>query len=145
MQIHTNDIFERNDMNYTTNDYAALVLRSALGLMLIAHSLLKFFVFTLAGTAGFFDSVGFPGWTAYVVAPFELVAGLALVLGVYTRAFALATIPVLLGALLVHSGNGWLFTNKNGGWEYPAFLVCAAITVALLGGGRAAVIKNAQA
>jgi putative oxidoreductase len=132
-------------MNYTTNDYAALLLRNALGLMFVAHSLLKFFVFTLAGTAGFFDSVGFPGWTAYVVAPFELAAGLALVFGIYTRGVALVTLPVLLGALLVHSGNGWSFTNKNGGWEYPAFLVCAALTVALIGGGRIAVTKSVQA
>ncbi len=131
-------------MNYTTNDYAALLLRNALGLMFVAHSLLKFFVFTLAGTAGFFDSVGFPGWAAYVVAPFELIAGLALVFGVYTRSAALATLPVLMGAVLVHSGNGWLFTNKNGGWEYPVFLVCAAVTVALIGGGRIAVTKASR-
>ncbi len=128
-------------MNYLHNDYAALVLRSALGLMFLAHGLLKFFVFTLAGTSGFFESLGFPGWAAYIVAPFEVLAGVALILGVATRWVAMASVVVLLGALVVHSSNGWLFTNKNGGWEYPAFLVLAAIAVALQGGGRIAATK----
>jgi putative oxidoreductase len=132
-------------MNYSTNDYAALTLRNTLGLMFVAHGLLKFFVFTLAGTAGFFESVGFPGWAAYIVAPFEVLAGVALIFGIYTRWVAAASVVVLLGALLVHIGNGWLFTNKNGGWEYPAFLVFTAITVALLGGGRIAVTKPVTA
>lgn len=130
-------------MNYSHSDYAALTLRSALGTMFLAHGLLKIFVFTLAGTAGFFESVGFPGWAAYIVAPFEVAAGAALILGIATRPVAVASLAVLLGALVVHSGNGWLFTHKNGGWEYPAFLVFAAITVALLGGGRIAVTKPA--
>jgi putative oxidoreductase len=43
---------------------------------------------------------------------------------------------VLLGATWVHSGNGWLFTAPNGGWEYPAFLTLAAVVVGLIGAGR---------
>ena len=48
-----------------TAPYAALVLRVSLGVMFIAHSLiLKYFVFTLPGTAQFFQSVGLPARTA---------------------------------------------------------------------------------
>ena len=47
-----------------SQDYAAFILRISLGLMFIAHGLLKVVVFTLPGTVGFFESVGFPGWTA---------------------------------------------------------------------------------
>jgi putative oxidoreductase len=112
-------------------DFAAVLLRSTLGAVLIAHSLLKFMVFTLSGTAGFFESVGFPGWTAYVVAPTELLLGFALILGFHVRATALITLPILLGAFIVHLNNGWLFTNKNGGWEFPAVLVLMAVVVAL--------------
>ncbi len=57
-------------------------------------------------------------------------------LGIYTRWTAIALLPVLLGALSVHAGNGWLYTNANGGWEYAAFLAVAAIAQAVLGGGR---------
>jgi putative oxidoreductase len=128
-------------MKPNTTDYAALALRLALGTMFLAHGLQKLLVFTLPGTAGFFESVGFPGWTAYIVAPAELLAGLALVAGFQSRWVALAGIPILLGALAVHIGNGWGFSNPKGGWEYPAFLVVTAAVVALLGGGRIAVTK----
>lgn len=119
----------------TTNDYAALILRVALGVMFIAHGLLKVMVFTLPGTVGFFESVGFPGWTAYAVTAAEIGGGVLLIAGVGVRAVSIALLPILLGALYVHFGSGWLFTNENGGWEYPAFLVIAAIVQALLGPG----------
>lgn len=128
-------------MKPNTTDYAALILRLALGVMFLAHGLMKFIVFTLPGTAGFFESVGFPGWTAYVVAPAEVLAGVALIVGFQSRWVALAGIPILLGSLAVHAGNGWSFSNPNGGWEYPAVLVVTAAVVVLLGGGRFAFTK----
>ncbi len=131
-------------MTHKTSDYAALLLRLSLGGMFLAHGLLKILVFTLPGTAGFFESVGFPGWAAYIVAPAELLAGLALIAGFQTRWVALAGIPILLGALAVHAGNGWSFTNAKGGWEFPLFLVLTAVVVALLGGGRIAVTPVAE-
>lgn len=121
-----------------SQEYAALVLRIGLGIMFIAHGLLKIMVFTLPGTAGFFESVGFPGWTAYVVAYAELGGGLLLISGFAVRAVSLALIPVLLGATYVHLGNGWLFNNEGGGWEYPAFLTLATGVQALLGPGKLA-------
>lgn len=69
----------------------------------------------------------------------ELVGGALILIGAWSRWVAAALVPVLLGALSVHAGNGWLFTNANGGWEYPAFLTAAAIAQALLGDGRYAV------
>ena len=52
--------------NTTPNsaDNAALILRGALGTMFIAHAALKYFVFTMAGASGFFESVGLPGMLA---------------------------------------------------------------------------------
>jgi putative oxidoreductase len=118
-----------------TSPYAALLLRVALGVMFVAHGLMKWLVFTLPGTAQFFASVGFPGHLAYVVTPFEIVAGALLVLGVRTRLVALASVPVLIGAASVHAGNGWVFSAQNGGWEYPVFLVVLALVQSLLGDG----------
>ena len=119
-----------------TNDYAGLVLRIGLGAMFIAHGLMKVLVFTLPGTVGFFESVGFPGWTAYVVVYAEIGGGILLLTGIAVRAVSLALIPLLLGATFVHLGNGWVFSNANGGWEYPAFLTLATIVQALLGPGK---------
>jgi putative oxidoreductase len=115
--------------------YAALLLRTSLGVMWIAHALLKLFVFTLPGTAQFFESVGFPGWLAYPVFAAELGGGVALVLGVYARQVALALVPVMAVAASVHLGNGWVHTSAGGGWEYPVFLVAASIVLWLLGDG----------
>lgn len=66
---------------------------------LFAHGfVLKYMTFGLAGTAGFFESIGFPGWTAYLVFFGETAGALALILGIGTRWVSLATLPILLGA-----------------------------------------------
>jgi putative oxidoreductase len=114
---------------------AALLLRLSLGTMFVAHALLKLFVFTLPGTAQFFASLGLPGVLGYVIFAAELVGGLLLILGVRVRAVALALVPVMLGATFVHLGNGWLFSAKGGGWEFPAFWTASLIVQALLGEG----------
>ena len=118
--------------------YGAALLRITLGLILLAHALLKLLVFTLPGTVSFFAGQGFPGWLAYPVVFVELVGGAALIVGFEARLVALAVLPVLLGALTVHAGNGWLFTAPKGGWEYPALLAVIAVIVALLGDGALA-------
>ena len=118
-----------------TAPYAALLLRLSLGGMFLAHGLLKVLVFTPAGTAGFFASLGLPGWLAYPTMGAEILGGLLLIAGVQTRHVALALLPILIGAIWVHSGSGWLFSNENGGWEYPLFLTVAAAAQALLGDG----------
>ena len=117
------------------SQYAALLLRVTLGSILIAHGLLKPLVFTMAGTVQFFESVGFPGFLAYVTVVIELVAGTLLILGYRTREASLAAVPVLIGAASVHISNGWVFSAPNGGWEYPVFLAIAAIVQSLLGDG----------
>ena len=122
-----------------TAPYAAFVLRVALGLMFIAHALLKYYVFTLPGTAQFFQSLGLPGVLGYVTFFAELVGGGLILAGVGTRWVAAALVPVLLGATWAHVGNGWLFSAKGGGWEYPAFMTLTALAQALLGDGAYAV------
>jgi putative oxidoreductase len=118
-------------------DLAALLLRTGLGVMFVAHALLKYFVFTLPGAAKFFESLGLPGGLAYVTFGAELIGGAMLIAGVYTRAVAFALVPILIGATWAHAGNGWLFSSPKGGWEYPAFLTLATIVLGLLGNGAA--------
>ena len=117
-------------------DLATGLLRTGLGVMFMAHALLKYFVFTLPGTAQFFESLGLPGFLGYVTVAAELVGGVMLIMGAYTRVVAFALVPVLLGATWAHFGNGWLFTAPNGGWEYPAFLTLATVVAGLLDGKR---------
>jgi putative oxidoreductase len=122
-------------MNQTTA-YGTALLRVSLGLMFIAHSvLLKYFTFTLPGTAAYFGSIGLPPQLAYLVFTLEAVGGVLLVLGIGTRYVAMALLPILIGATWAHSGNGWVFSNNGGGWEYPLYLVILTVAQALLGSG----------
>ncbi len=119
-----------------TAPYAALMLRVALGGLFLAHASLKLFVFTPAGTAQFFASVGVPGALAYVTIAAEVLGGIALILGLQTRVVALALTPILLGAIAtVHGSAGFFFDDAHGGWEYPAFWIVALLVQALLGDG----------
>lgn len=120
-----------------TAPYASLLLRLALGILFLAHFGLKFFVFTPAGTAKFFASLGLPGGLAYVTMAVELVGAIALILGIYTRIVAIVLIPILLGAIFtVHGPAGFFFTNPNGGWEFPAFWIVGLLALALTGDGK---------
>jgi putative oxidoreductase len=123
-----------------TAPYAALILRITLGILFLAHAGLKFFVFTPAGAAQFFGSLGLPPALAYLTILVETVGGLALILGFYTRWVSLALIPVLLGAIaFVHGPAGFFFNNPNGGWEYLALWIAALAAQAMLGDGALAV------
>ncbi len=115
------------------------LLRVTLGVAAISHGLLKVFVFTLPGTVAFFESLGLPGFLAYITALVEIVGGLALVVGFQTRLVSLAMIPILLGAFWAHSGNGWVFSNAGGGWEYPLFWALTLAAQTMLGSGAYAV------
>ncbi|MGO4573774.1 DoxX family protein [Microvirga sp. 2TAF3] len=119
-----------------TAPYAALVLRIALGILFLAHAGLKIFVFTPAGTAQFFGSLGLPPALAYLIILVEVAGGVALILGFYARIAALALIPILLGAIFtVHGPAGFFFTNPKGGWEFLAFWIAGLLAQALIGDG----------
>ena len=116
--------------------YAALILRLTLGALFLVHAGLKILVFTPAGTAQFFGSLGLPPVLAYLTMAAEIFGGLCLILGLFTRFAALALVVVLVGAIAtVHGANGFFFTNSGGGWEYPLFWLCAQAALVLAGSG----------
>ncbi|RYH11311.1 DoxX family protein [Tropicimonas sp. IMCC6043] len=119
----------------TPSDYAAFALRVSSGILFLAHGLMKVQVFTIAGTVAYFESIGLPAIVAYFTIFAEIAGGLALILGVATRLVSLALVPILLGAVWAHSGNGWVFSAEGGGWEYPLFWAVAQATLVLLGSG----------
>jgi putative oxidoreductase len=124
-------------------DLAALILRIGMGVLFVAHGLvLKVLTFTPAGTVHYFESIGYPGFVAWLVMAAEIGGGFALLLGLYSRWVALGLIPLLLGAMNQHLGNGWVFTSPNGGWEYPAFWTLTLVVQALLGDGRYSVVQR---
>jgi putative oxidoreductase len=123
----------------TTIPYAITALRLTNGIALLAHgAVLKLAGFGLAGTMGYFASIGYPPALGAVVTFAEILAGLALIAGVGVRWVSLAALVILLGALMQHLPNGWVFTAKGGGWEYPAFWAAALLAQAGLGAGALA-------
>ena len=110
-----------------TAPYAALVLRVALGVMFIAHSLiLKYFILRCpARRSSSSRSACPPRWRTSRSGPS------CSAVSRWSRASRLAgwpwrSIPILAGATWVHIGNGWVFSNANGGWEYPVFLIAGS-------------------
>lgn len=126
-----------------TAPYGLFILRLTLGLLFLAHAWLKVFVFTPAGTAQFFGSIGLPAWLAYVTIVIEVLGAVALILGFHSRVAALALAPILLGAIItVHGPAGFFFNNPNGGWEYLALWIVSLLAVALMGDGAFAVRRS---
>jgi putative oxidoreductase len=116
--------------------YGTLLLRFALGVLFLAHGMLKLLVFKSSGTASYFRSLGLPGAVGYLTMAAEIGGGSLLVLGVATSLVAIALVPLILGTVvMVHGAKGWLFSNEGGGWEYPAFWAVALVVQAMLGSG----------
>ena len=124
--------------------YGVLLLRVLTGVLFIVHGLTKLFLVTPAGTAGYFASLGLPGFLGYLVMILELVGGVVLVLGIYTRPLAIVFGLELLGAALFgHVKNGFSFAAPNGGgWEYPVFWALVMFAIALLGDGAKALVPS---
>jgi putative oxidoreductase len=131
----------------TQFQWGAALLRISLGVMYFTHAVvLKVFMYGIADTIAFFESIGLPSFTAIAVIAAETVGGVLLILNVRTRWVALTLLPILIGATWVHARNGWVFSNEGGGWEYPVFLIAASIVVALQAPARAVVaIRKSEA
>jgi putative oxidoreductase len=122
------------------------LLRIVLGVLLIPHGCQKFFGwFGGAGFARFtqiFDNIGYrPGafWVT-LVAGTELIGGLMLVFGVFTRFAALAVTIFMLNAVWVTSAKGFFWTA--GGMEYSILILAVALVFLVKGGGECSVDKG---
>lgn len=126
-------------IDHKTAPLGILALRVTTGSLFLVHGLIKLFVFTPAGTAGFFESLGLPGALGYLTMVFEILGGLALILGIKTRLVSAAFVPLLLGAAIFgHGSAGFNWSNAGGGWEYPVMWAVVQAALALLGDGPSA-------
>ncbi|MFC5711933.1 DoxX family protein [Thalassorhabdus alkalitolerans] len=110
------------------HEIGSLLLRVTLGIVFLAHGLDKF-QGGIENTAGWFDSIGIPGFLAYVVALVELVGGIALILGFGTRIASLLLGLIMIGAIVtVQLPAGFL-----GGYAYDLVLLIIAVHLFLNG------------
>jgi putative oxidoreductase len=111
---------------------ALLVMRLALGAVMVAHGYQKVF-------GGFHHhvqvvtSLGLPAWMAYLSAFTEFFGGLLVLFGLFTRCAAFAIcIDLSVAIAKVHFHNGLL---GNGGYEFPLALAALAFGLIFFGGG----------
>jgi putative oxidoreductase len=118
-------------------DFGALVIRVALGAMLVAHGGNKVWgPGGLAGTAAWFEALGLrpAAVHARIAACAELAAGCALVAGLLTPLACAVTVGLMVVAALTdHRGKG--FFVFKGGWEYVGLVGAVAVALAAFGPG----------
>jgi putative oxidoreductase len=115
------------------------MLRIVLGVILIPHGCQK--AFGWFGGAGFarfsqiFESIGYkPGalWVTLIILV-EIVGGLCLMLGLFTRAVSLLVALFMANAIWVTSAKGFFWTAQ--GYEYSLLLLAVALVFTVRGGG----------
>jgi putative oxidoreductase len=124
-------------------DAGKLLLRLTVGLLVLLHGIAKI----VGGPdyiIGTVEKAGLPGWLGYAVYLGEVVAPIAMILGVWTRVAALVVAANMAVAIaLVHMGELFLL-SKTGGWalELQGMFLFTALAVAMIGPGRYAVTRS---
>lgn len=119
-----------------------LVLRIALGLLILLHGISK----VMHGTGainGMVASAGLPPMFGYLVYVGEIVAPMLVLLGIWARLGGLIiAVNMIVAIILVHQSQ-LLSLNKQGGWslELQGMFLFGALAVALLGAGKYAMGK----
>lgn len=131
----------------TIKKVAFVLARILLGTIVIAHGWDKFAITGLEGISGYFASLGIPaaGFAAVVAALVEIIGGILIIAGAFTRiTAAVVFVDMLLAALLAHIANG-VFVMNNG-WELTGAIGAGALLLVAAGAGAwsvdAALAKN---
>ena len=115
--------------------YASLILRVVVGGIILKEGVSK--VSNIDGVIGFFSQLGLPSFTVYLVAYGELLGGIALIIGFYSRLAALLCMPIMLGATY------FLATGAiPGPWQYPFLIAIVFLALLMQGGGGFAIKGN---
>ena len=120
--------------------YALPLLRVGIGIILIPHGCQKLFGWFgglgFEKFSGIFDKIGYkPGWLwVLIVALTEVVGGICMVLGLFTRVAALFIAIFMVNAIWFTSAKGFFWTA--GGLEYSLLLLLVAIVFLVHGGGN---------
>ena len=86
-----------------TREVGPFLIRLALAIVFIVHGSQKFQ--NMEGTAGFFGSLGFPAFVAYLIAFVELAGGIAMLLGIFTAWAGILLALVMAGAIYLVKFN----------------------------------------
>ena len=124
-------------MHYLTVARSILLLRISIAVVFLAHAIVRIGNHTIGRFGEFLDNKGFIYGTALVwlITTFEIVGGILLALGLFTKILAAGFILILLtGIILIHCSLGWFVgEHGSGGMEYSFILIMSLITVIAAG------------
>ncbi|NGM83197.1 DoxX family protein [Paenibacillus sp. 7124] len=110
-----------------------VLMRVVLGILFLAHGISKLQM-GLGNVAGWFGSIGLPEFLAYVVAAIELIGGILLILGLFTRYVSVVLIIVLVGAVFTAKLSAGLLGNgQAAGYELDIAYILIALYLAVAG------------
>ncbi|HLD15527.1 MAG TPA: DoxX family protein [Candidatus Nanoarchaeia archaeon] len=121
-------------------EYGPLLLRLGIAMSFLLHGIPKLMNFS--ATAGFFSSLGFPGFFGPIVGIFEVAGGILMFIGLWTRLAALWLAIIMTVALLfVHIPRmlGADFFPDFGTIELPLLLLLMNLALLFRGAGKLAV------
>ncbi|MED3836521.1 DoxX family protein [Peribacillus frigoritolerans] len=114
-------------------EIGTFLLRVMLGISFFLHGLSKF-KGGLENTSGWFQSIGIPGFMAYVVGMIELVGGIALIIGLGTRIISALLVFIMAGAIVyVKFPAGFMGNGEGSGYELDLVLMIIALHLVLNG------------
>ncbi|WP_260288312.1 DoxX family protein [Peribacillus aracenensis] len=114
-------------------EIGTFLLRVMLGVSFFIHGLSKF-KGGLDNTAGWFQSIGIPGFMGYVVGIIELVGGIALMIGLGTRIISALLVFIMAGAIVyVKFPAGFMGNGEGTGYELDLVLMIIALHMVMNG------------
>ena len=121
----------------TLDDLGKLVLRCAIGLLMLMHGIAKL-MNGVGGIERMVASAGLPGFLGWAVYIGEVIAPLLLILGVYTRLGGLLIVANMVVAITLAHSHQLFLLSGTGGWqlELQGLFLFGSLAVALLGAGR---------
>jgi len=115
---------------FTRNrSFGLLLIRLGVGLVFFMHGWSK--VNNLPGVEGMFTHMGLGGTTGLFIAWLEVIGGVCLILGIFTRLFGLAFAIEMLVAIFLAGGVGAGYQQH----ELEIFLMLVSLGVAFAGSG----------
>jgi putative oxidoreductase len=129
---------------FLSSSQSLLLFRITLPLFFVAHAVTRITNGTIDRFAGFLSTKGFFATTAMVwgITVYEIIGGIALVLGYYTKYLSLGFILMLvMGNIIIHYENGWwVGEHGEGGMEYSCALILGLIVIAATKNHKVAIL-----
>ena len=122
--------------------YSYAIIRFIAGAILIYHGYGKLFVSGVGPVAEHVVTplgLPFPTAWAYLLGILEFFGGISLALGFLVRPIALMLVIEFIVITVWHSGNGYMFGNSHGGFEYPLLLLIIYAAIFFRGAGRCSI------